>query len=329
MHLTILGAGGSLGHALVSRAARRGHIVNAVVRSPATAPKMPEGASPVVADLLDASAVLRACQGADAIVHAGSVPYPEWPVSVSLMARNALQAAETIGAVLGFPGNVYVYGRPRTRPVTEDHPQEPHTKKGKLRLRIERELLGAHAAGKACVVMPRFPDFYGPGSAREIVDGTSLRALRPVFEGAAEGTPCRWPLTADVPREYIYIDDAADAMLNLLETPSAYGRAIHVPGPGTVTGRELIDIAYRLAGRKPRVRVFGRGMIRLVGLYNREARAAYEMAYLFDDPVVLDGSLYRSVMGAAPPATPYAEGIRRTLEWVRGERRGARGSPAA
>jgi len=55
-------------------------------------------------------------------------------------------------------------------------------------------------------------------------------------------------------------------------------------------------------------------------LFNRLARSAYEMAYLFDDPVLLDGSLYRSVTGGPHPATPYEEGIRRTMDWFRSHR---------
>src|SRR2546425_3928142 len=49
-------------------------------------------------------------------------------------------------------------------------------------------------------------------------------------------------------------------------------------------------------------------------------RAAHEMAYLFDDPILLDGSLYRSLTGSPHPATPYEEGVRRTLEWFRSHR---------
>lgn len=322
MRIAVLGAYGSIGHALVRRAPLHGHTARAVVRDPAKGLEVPPGTEVVGADLLDGEALIRACEGCDAIIHAGNVPYPEWAERVPAMARNALHAAEANGAVLGFPGNVYVYGRPRARPLAEDHPLAPHTVKGKIRLEVERELLRAHSSGKARVVIPRFPDFYGPGSGKEIVDGTSLRALRPVFDSAISGKPCRWPLTASVLREYIYIDDAADAMLTLLEAGGASGRAIHVPGPGAISGQEFIETVCRLAGHRPRIQTYGRGMLLLVGLVNREARAAYEMAYLFDDPVILDGTLYRTVTGSAHPATPYEEGIRRTLEWYRGDGRG-------
>jgi len=50
------------------------------------------------------------------------------------------------------------------------------------------------------------------------------------------------------------------------------------------------------------------------------ARSAYEMAYLFDDPVLLDGSLYRSLTGGPYPATLYEDGVRRTMDWFRSHR---------
>jgi nucleoside-diphosphate-sugar epimerase len=267
----------------------------------------------VPADLASREAVLAATREADVLVHAAKVPYPEWPRMVPLLAENALAAAEASRATLAFPGNVYVYGRPGSRPMTEDHPQRPHTEKGRIRLAVERAFLDAYREGRVDLVLPRYPDFYGPG----VMDAI----FRPIFEGALDGKPCRWPLDADAPHEFILIDDAAEAMLKLIATPAAHGRAVHVPGPGPTTPREFIRHVYAAAGSgNPTIRVFGRGMFRLVGLFDRMARSAYEMTYLFDEPVLLDGALYRSLTGGPHPATPYEEGVRRTVEWFRTHR---------
>ena len=176
----------------------------------------------------------------DVVVHAANVPYPEWPRFVPLFAENALAAAEASGATLVFPGNVCVYGRPRSRTVTEDHPQEPHTLKGRIRLDVERKLLKAHQDGRVDLVLPRYPDVYGPGGMHD--------DFRPVFQGALTGRPCRWPLDADALHEFILNDDAAEAMLKLLGTPAAHGRAVHVPGPGPIVSRDFIRLVYRAAG---------------------------------------------------------------------------------
>lgn len=314
MRVTVLGANGSIGRAIVRRAPGRGHVVRAVVRNAAAAIDMPPGTEIVGADVTDPDRVLQACEGSDVVVHAGNAPYPEWPTRVPLMARNALRAAEAAGAILAFPGNVYVYGRPRTRPVTEAHPMQPHTTKGKIRLEVEREYLEAHREGRVRLVLPRYPDFYGPGVINEL--------NRSMFEGALTGTRCLWPISIDAPHEFIYIDDAADAMLTLLERSAAHGRAVHVSGPGTITAREFIGAMYRHGGHQPKIRVYGRGMLRLVGLTNPLARSAYEMMYLYDDPIILDGALYRTLTGSSQPVTPYEEGTRRSLDWYRNQRRG-------
>ena len=313
MQFVILGAKGSIGGAVVRRARFSGHKVRAVVRPSAGQDRFPAGTEVVHADLQSRESVVEAARGADVVVHAANVPYPEWPKLVPVLAENALAAAEAAGAILAFPGNVYVYGHPRSRPVREDHPQEPNTQKGKLRLRVEQMILQAHRDGRVRVVLPRYPDFYGPGIMHEI--------FQPIFEGAVRGQPCRWPLDADAPHEFILIDDAAEALLKLVATPAAHGRAVHVPGPRPITPREFIRLAYASAGRgEPRIRVFGRGTFRFVGLFNRLARSAYEMAYLFDDPVLLDGSLYRSLTGGPYPATLYEDGVRRTMDWFRSHR---------
>ena len=313
MRIVVLGARGSIGGAVVRRARLAGHQIRAVVRPSSGTGGFPTGTEVVQRDLLSKESVVEAARGTEVVVHAANAPYPEWPRLVPRLAENALAAAEAAGAILAFPGNVYVYGLPQTRPVTEDHPQEPHTQKGNLRLAVEQRFLQAHRDGRIRLVLPRYPDFYGPGVMNEL--------FRPIFEGALAGEPCRWPLDADAPHEFILIDDAAEAMLKLINTPAAHGRPVHVPGPNPTTARKFIRLVYAAAGsREPTIRVIGRGAFWFAGLYNRFVRSAYEMAYLFDHPVLLDGSLYGELMGSAYPATPYEEGIRRTMEWFRSHR---------
>ena len=313
MKLAVLGARGLLGGAVARRARLAGHQVRAVVRPGRDSPAFPMGIEVVAGDLSSQASVLEAVRGMEVVVHAATVPYPEWPRFVPLFADNALAAAEAAGATLVFPGNVYVYGRPRSRFVAEDHPQEPHTMKGRIRLAVERKFLQAHQDGRVDLVLPRYPDVYGPGAMHA--------DFRPVFEGALANKPCRWPLNADALHEFILNDDAAEAMLKLIGTPAAHGRAVHVPGPRAIVSRDFIRLVYAAAGSgEPIVRVFGRGMYRLVGLFSPLARAAYEVAYLFDDPILLDGTLYRSLTGGPHPSTPYEVGVPRTLDWFRTHR---------
>jgi nucleoside-diphosphate-sugar epimerase len=272
----------------------------------------------VSADALDPNQVVAVCKDADVVVHGVNVPYQRWTAEVPRIAANIRMAAENAHAILAFPGNVYPYGHPQQNPVREDHPIAPCTVKGRIRAEIERDYLAAHAAGKLRLVLPRYPDFYGPF----VLNGL----YSPIFDGALSGNPCRWPIDASRPHEFIHIDDAAQAMIKLVETPSAHGLVVHVPGPGTITGRDFAGLAYAAGGHTPKVRVFGRGLWRFAGLFNAEVRGAYEMAYLFQESLVLDGTRYRELVGSGYPATPYPEGVRRTVDWYRTPDRKALGT---
>ena len=318
MRYVVLGASGGIGNAVARAAAQRGHLVRVVARNPAHLVGLPTNVERLTADALDLSQVVRVCSDADVVVHGVNVPYQHWSEQVPRIAANIRAAAESARAILAFPGNVYPYGHPQQNPVREDHPIAPCSVKGQIRAEIEREYLAAHAAGKLRLVLPRYPDFYGPF----VLNGL----YSPIFDGAWTGKACRWPLNADLAHEFIYIEDAAQALIQMVETPAAQGQVVHVPGPGSITGRHFIELAYQAGGHTPKIRVFGRTAWRFAGLFNAEVRGAYEMAYLFDESLILDGSKFRSIFGGAPPSTPYGEGIRRTVDWYRTPDRKAVGS---
>src|SRR3989442_1576032 len=121
VRFAILGARGLIGGAVARRARFSGHQVRAVVRPGRETGGFPAGIEVVPADLRSRESVVEAVRGMDVLVHAATVPYPEWPRFVPLLAENALAAAEASGATLVFPGNLYVYGRPRSRSMSRGH----------------------------------------------------------------------------------------------------------------------------------------------------------------------------------------------------------------
>src|SRR2546427_9591004 len=136
VQIVVLGAKGSIGGAVVRRARFADQQVRAVVR-PSTGPdRFPAGVEVVHADLQSKESVVAAAPGADPVVHAANVPYPQWPPLVPPVAEDAPAAADAAGATPAFPGNGYVYRPPPSPPLPENPPQEPHTEKGRLRVRI-------------------------------------------------------------------------------------------------------------------------------------------------------------------------------------------------
>jgi nucleoside-diphosphate-sugar epimerase len=123
------------------------------------------------------------------------VNYWQFDLHPQLM-KKALDGAIAAGVKrLVLIGTVYPYGRPKTTPVREDHPREPHTFKGRMRKAQEDLLLEAHAARKIEATVLRLPDFYGPG-----IDKSFLHSA---FVAAVNGGVANMVGPIDKPHEFV------------------------------------------------------------------------------------------------------------------------------
>jgi nucleoside-diphosphate-sugar epimerase len=221
---------------------------------------------------------------------------------------NILAGAKETKANVVFPGNVYGYVRFQKIPASEDHPLAATSKKGKLRNAIERKLMDAHKAGDVSVVIPRFPDYYGPNVVN--------RLIAPVFENAIAGKKAQWFGKLDVPHNLIYIEDAAAAAVLLATNEDTHGQVWHVPGAGPLTGRQFIEMAFKAASTKPDIVVLSGGSLRFASLVNSDAREMKELLYEFEEPWVLNGTKFASAFPSFR-YTPHEEAVRKTVEWFR------------
>jgi len=98
----------------------------------------------------------------------------------------------------------------------------------------------------------------------------------------------------------------------LADAPAAFGHVWHLAGAGVTTQRALVDEMERQVGHKVALRVAGKTMLRMLGLFNRMIREMVEMHYLLTDPLIMDDAALQRLLGPIPK-TPYAEGIRQTL----------------
>ena len=173
MHV-VFGAAGALGAAIVQNLAQQNKAVRAVVQDVGRASKvLPSSAEIVVADASKPDSIKPAFHNVSVIYHCVNVPYDKWTEVMPLVTDNILAGAIETQANVVFPGNVYVYGRFQRTPATEDHPLAATAKKGKLRIALERKLTDAHSNGKVKVVIPRFPDYYGPNVTNKL--------MKPIF----------------------------------------------------------------------------------------------------------------------------------------------------
>ena len=305
----VFGSTGALGSAIVRRLREEGKLVRAVARDTELAAQLlPPSAGIVHGDLADPKSIMSACSEAAVVYHCVNIRYSEWVKYMPVLTENILEATRRVGARLVFPGNVYGYGPLQSIPATEGHPQAATSRKGQLRLRLERMLMDAHRAGHVPVVIPRFPDLYGPNVTNPL--------MAPIFRAALAGKEAGWPGKLDMPHDLVYVDDAARASVLLAETDFAYGETWHVPGPGPMTGRQFVEMVFQASGTAPKVRSLGRLLFRLFGILIPDAGEMVEILHLFEQPLVLDGSKFAEAFPSFQ-YTRHEDAIRQTVEWFR------------
>ena len=309
--IALFGAAGAIGQSIAKAVSAQGAPYRVVGRS-RDALTAAFGADPLAEIVTwnpdDPASVHAAAAGVDTIVYLVGVNYWQFELHPRLM-QQTLDGAIAAGVTrLVLIGTVYPYGRPRTRPVREDHPRDPHTFKGRMRKAQEDLLLAADAAGKIQAAVLRLPDFYGPG-----VDKSFLHSA---FTAAVAGGTANMVGPLDLPHEFVFVPDVGPVVARLMSRPNAYGRVWHLAGAGVTTQQAIVEEIERQTGHRLRVRAAGKTMLRLLGLFNPLMREMVEMHYLLTDPVLMDDSALQELLGPIHK-TPYSDGVRECLAAVR------------
>jgi nucleoside-diphosphate-sugar epimerase len=256
----------------------------------------------------DTASVRSAVRGVHTLIYLVGVPYHQFQLHPQLM-RTTVEVAVAEGvARIVLIGTVYPYGFPVTTPVTESHPRNPHTFKGRMRKQQEEILLAADAAGKLRGTILRLPDFYGPG-----VEASFLASL---FQAAARGGTATMVGPIDTPHEFVYVPDVGPVVLALAAKAQAYGTWWNLAGAGALKPREIAERVFAMAGRQPKLRVAGKLSLRLLGLFDPLLRELVEMNYLQTNPIILNDDALTALIGPIRK-TPYEEGLRQCLEYAR------------
>ena len=236
------------------------------------------------------------------------VPYPHFEQHPKLT-RIALGAAAGAGVRhYVHLSTVYPYGVPQQEFVSESHPRNPQAFKGRMRKEQEDLVLAADNPKGMRTTILRPPDFYGPDS--------ELSYVRAIFDAALKGGTANVIGPIDMPHEFIFIPDLAETLIALSEKEEASGKAWNIAGPGLITTRQFAELVFGAVQQKPRLRVAGKFMLRVLGLFNPFLREVVEMRYLWTTPVKLDDTRLRELLSNLHKTT-YAEGIRATIGAMR------------
>lgn len=298
----VIGATGGVGGAVADRLVASGWRVRALNRNPEAARKVRPALDWVRGDAMIEAEVVDAAKGCQLIFHGANPPgYKNWAGLAVPMLANTIAAAKAVDARILFPGNVYNFG-PDAWPVADEAaPQHPLTRKGKIRVRMERDL----AASGAKVLIVRAGDFFGPIPGGNWLAQGLVKSGKPI-------AAVTYPGPMDRPHAWAYLPDLAETMVSLAERADLETFEVFHHRGHTLTGAELVAALERVAGRKLAVQKFPWFAIRAIAPFNEMFREMLEMRYLWDEALAMSNGRTVARLGAEPH-TPVDQALRAAL----------------
>ena len=306
--LHVLFGGGQVGQPLARILLGRGKRVRIVKRS---AGGLPDGAKLVPGDASNLNFCVEAARGASTVYHCMNPPYYArvWAELLPRYMENLIAAAGRNGARLVVLDNVYMLGRPQGRPLDEDTPPRPCSRKGEIRARVAERMWEAHRRGDVRATSGRASDFYGPGGT---LTHLGDQFWRPVIAGQRG----RVLVNPDAIHTYHYIPDVAAGLATLgTAGDDAYGRPWMLPCTPAETMRALVVRFSRELGRDIRLRTTPRTVLKILALVVPFLREIDEMLYQWQEPFVIDDKRFRERFGQGPEDVQRAAAD--TAAWAR------------
>ena len=254
--------------------------------------------------MTDRAAVIAVAQGVDVIVHAVHPLYPDWTEVMPLHTANVIAAGLASGAKVMISGNVYTFGEHDKTYLNEAEAPAPTSKKGALRLMMERAFEAAAEQGLRTVIL-RGGDFI---ERENTGDWFAAHITGKVPKGAFT-----YPGPMDAVHAWAYLPDMARAMAELAAkrgTLSAYS-SFGFEGY-SLTGTELKAAVENAVGRKLKLKFFPWFLLRPLGVFSPLLREVIEMRYLWDTPHRVDGAALAAVLPDFNP-TPLEVAMKQVL----------------
>lgn len=307
----VLGATGGIGGTLAAALQQDGWAIRALVRDPVKARTTWRHREQlddwIAGDAMNERDVVSAADGVDAIVHAVNPPgYRDWDRLVLPMIANTIAAAKTAGgARIVLPGTIYNFDPQVVSVIDTDSPQQPKTRKGAIRVQLERML--AEAAPRAPTLVVRAGDFFGPAARSSWFSQSLVRAGRPVrgLVNPSMGPGHTWAYLPDLAEATVRLMNAEDRLLPF--------ECLQFEGFYDGDGAGMLSAIQRVIGREVPVRRFPWWLMRMLAPFGGFPREAVEIEAHWRHPVRLDNRRLVELLGEEP-RTQIDTAISATLE---------------
>jgi nucleoside-diphosphate-sugar epimerase len=302
----VIGAAGGVGGATAAALSRHGWTVRGLTRRPQAAS---DSIKWIAGDAMNAADVLSAAEGASLIIHAANPPgYRNWATQVLPMIDNTIAAAKAVSARIVLPGTIYNFGADAFPVLHEDSPQHPSSRKGAIRVEMEKKLEWAAKDGAPTLIV-RAGDFFGPKTTSNSVFSAAM--VRP-------GSPVKWivnPARRGASHAWAFLPDVGETIARLMDRENELGNFEVFNFAGYQLASDEMPAAIARAVGKPNLRVWTLPWFVIVALQPvvRLFREMSEMRYLWSESISLDGGKLKVFLGDALPKTPLNVAVRDTL----------------
>jgi len=299
----VLGASGGIGGVISAALLRHGWRVRGMAR---TIPANATGIEWVEGDAMNRADVVRAATGVPVIVHAVNPPgYRNWDKLVLPMIDNTIAAARAAGGVrIVLPGTIYNFDPANTPVVDATTRQAPRSRKGAIRVALERRL--EDAAPEVPSLILRAGDFFGPGvrsswfAEAMVTPGKRLaRIVNP-----ARGAGHSWAYLPDLAEAFARLIDAEERLLPF--------ERVQFEGLYDESGLMLTDAMRRAAERNLPIWRFPWWAMHMLSPFGGLPREAAEIAQYWRHPLRLDNRRLVDLIGSEP-RTQIDQAVRASL----------------
>ncbi len=309
----VLGATGGIGGAIAAALLRHGWRVRGLARDVAKAQREAtphlEGIQWRAGDAMQQDTVVEAAKDVTVIVHAVNPPgYRDWEKWVLPMMANTIAAARAAGGPrVVLPGTVYNFDLSTTPVVDAETPQRPQSRKGAVRVALEKMLV--EAAPEVPSLVLRAGDYFGPGTRSSWFAQAMVKPGQPLKRiiNPAKGGGHSWA----------YLPDLAEAFARLLDAPERLQTVERVQFEGLVdtSGHALTDALMRVAGRSLPVYRFPWWLMQALAPLGGFPREAADIASSWRHPLRLDNRRLVALIGPEP-RTSLDEAVRQSLIYL-------------